>query len=235
MDLQTTESASFRGRLGTTQTVLQRRFLRHFGQQGSNRWYVSHPTNRSGTFHEQSTFDSRLLRLWRQWATNPKSLSLGRDYSHVPLSSTYQSPSSLTKQWRYAQQLAAQQWNRLQKEYKESYPSLNPRQKWTAVSKPLNPGYVVWILWAFTPRCLWPLGHLISPVSHGKEVELSEEDQYRQYKERTPRGEQVIPTIRLSALQTSEWKMLKIIYSQRDKERIQSYLDMNFNFLELNI
>ena len=37
MDLQPTESASFRGRLGTTHTFLQRHVLRHFGQLGANR------------------------------------------------------------------------------------------------------------------------------------------------------------------------------------------------------
>ena len=88
--------------------------------------------------------------------------------------------------------------------FKEFYPSLIPRQKWTAVSKPLKPGSVVWILQEFTPRGLWLLGRIISPVSHGKEVEFSEECQYRQYKVRTPKGEQVIPAIRLSALETSE-------------------------------
>ena len=131
----------------------------------------------------------------------PNHFLLGRAYSNVPLSSTYQSPSSITKQWKYAQQLADHLWNRLQKEF---YPSLIPRQKWTAVSKPLKPGSVVWILQEFTPRGLWPLGRINSPVSHGKEVEFSEEGQYRQYKVRTPRGEQVIPAIRLSALESSE-------------------------------
>ena len=131
----------------------------------------------------------------------PNHFLLGRAYSNVPLSSTCQSPSSITKQWRYAQQLADQLWNRLQKEF---YPSLIPRQKWTAVSKPLKRSVVVWILQECTPRGLWPLGHFISPVSHDKEVEYLEEGQYRQYKVRTPRGGQVIPAIRLSALETSE-------------------------------
>ena len=126
---------------------------------------------------------------------------LWRAYSNVPLSSFYLSPSSTTKQWKYAQQLAAQLWNRLQKKF---YPSLIPRQKWTAVSKPLKPGLVVWILQEFTPQGLWPLGRIIFLVSHGKEVEFSEECQYRQYKVRTPRGEEIIPAIRLSALETSD-------------------------------
>ena len=54
---------------------------------------------------------------------------------------------------------------------------LNPRQKRTAVSKPLKLDSVVWILQEFTPRGLWPLGRSISPVSHGKEVEFPGEGQ----------------------------------------------------------
>ena len=87
---------------------------------------------------------------------------------------------------------------------KKSCPSLNARQKTTAVSKPLKLDSVVWILQEFTPRGLWPLGRSISPVSHGKEVEFPREGQYRQYKVRTPRGEQVNPAIRLSVVETKE-------------------------------
>ena len=62
----------------------------------------------------------------------------------------------------------------------------------------------MWILQNFTPQGLWPLGRIVSPVTHGKDVEFLEEGQYRQYKVQTPRGQQVIPAIRLSALETSE-------------------------------
>ena len=108
----------------------------------------------------------------------PNHFLLERAYSNIPVSSTYQSPSSITKQRKYAQQLAVHLWNCLQKEF---YPSLIPRQKRTAVSKPLKPGSVVWISQEFTPLGLWPLGRIISPVSHSK-VEFSEKGQYRQTK-----------------------------------------------------
>ena len=89
----------------------------------------------------------------------PNRFLLGGVYSNVPLRSAYQSPSTITKQWKYAQQLADHLWNRHQKEF---YPSLNPRRKWTAVLNPLKSSSVVWILQDFTPRGLWSLGRIIS-------------------------------------------------------------------------
>ena len=81
----------------------------------------------------------------------PNHFLLGRAYSNVPLSQPYPSPATISKQWKFAQQLADYLWNRLQKEF---YPSLIPRQKWTVLSKPLQPGSIVWILQEFTPRGL---------------------------------------------------------------------------------
>ena len=146
----------------------------------------------------------------------PNHFLLGRAYSNVPLNQLYPSPATISKQWKVAQQLADYLWSRLQKEF---YPSLNPRQKWTALSKTLQPGSIVWILQEFTPRGLWRLGRILAPVSNGEEVEFSKENQYRQYKLWTPRGELILPPIRLCALENS-FQITKINYSKRDKRII---------------
>ena len=148
----------------------------------------------------------------------PNHFLLGRAYSNVPLSQPYPSPATISKQWKFAQQLADYLWNRLQKEF---FPSLIPRQKWTSLSKPLQPGSIVWILQEFTPRGLWPFGRIIANVSNGEEVEFSKENQYKQTNF-GHHGENLFCQLSDCVLwnKTNRFQITKINYSKKDKRII---------------
>ena len=81
---------------------------------------------------------------------------LGRAHASMPPLQTQQ-PSTLSRQWKFTQQLATHIWKRLMKEF---IPTLLPRQRWTKKTLPIKIGEIVWTLQDMTPRGLWPIGRI---------------------------------------------------------------------------
>ena len=123
-------------------------------------------------------------------ALTPNHFLLGRAHGKIPLTFYHDKSTPLTRQWKFAQQLADHVWKRLQKEY---YPTLLPRKKWTAKTIDLKPGTLVWILKQFTPRGLWPLGRVIKALSH-------DSTQFKRYLVKTRLGEKEYPAVQLAPL-----------------------------------
>ena len=89
-------------------------------------------------------------------ALTPNHFLLWRSHANMPTLQTQQ-PSTLSRQWKFAQQLATHIWKRLMKEF---IPTLLPRQRWTKKTPPIKIGEIVWILQDMTPRVLWPIGRI---------------------------------------------------------------------------
>ena len=86
-------------------------------------------------------------------ALTPNHFLLGRAHASMSPIQTQQ-PSTLSRQWKFAQHLATHIWKRLMK---ECIPTLLPRQRWTKKTPPIKIGEIVWILQDMTPRGLWPI------------------------------------------------------------------------------
>ena len=123
-------------------------------------------------------------------ALTPNHFLLGRAHGKIPLTFYHDKSTPLTRQWKFAQQLADHVWKRLQKEY---YPTLLPRKKWTAKTMDLKPGTPVWILKEFTPRGLWPLGRVIKALSR-------DSTQFKRDLIKTQLGEKEYPAVQLAPL-----------------------------------
>ena len=89
-------------------------------------------------------------------ALTPNHFLLGRAHASMPPLKTQQ-PSTLSRQWKFAQQLATHIWKRLMKQF---IPTLLPRQQWTKKTPPIKIGEIVWILQDMTPRGLWSVGRI---------------------------------------------------------------------------
>ena len=112
---------------------------------------------------------------------------LGRAHASMPPLQTQQ-PSTLSRQWKFAQQLATHIWKRLMKEF---IPTLLPRQRWTKKTPPIKIGEIVWILQDMTPRGLWPIGRITGNKP-------TDDDQIRVYFDKIRDKIASIPAIRLA-------------------------------------
>ncbi|XP_063720246.1 uncharacterized protein LOC134846785 [Symsagittifera roscoffensis] len=120
-------------------------------------------------------------------ALTPNHFFLGRAHASMPPLQTQQ-PSTLSRQWKFAQQLATHIWKRLMKEF---LPTLLPRQRWTKKTPPIKIGKIVWILQDMTPRGLWPIGR----ITRNKPTD---DDQIRVYFVKIRDKIASIPAIRLA-------------------------------------
>ena len=99
-----------------------------------------------------------------------------------------QQPSTLGRQWKFAQQLSTHIWKRLMKEF---IPALLPRQQWTKKTPPVKIGEIVWILQDMTLRGLWPIGRITGNKP-------TDDDQTRVYTIKVSDKIVSIPAIRLA-------------------------------------
>ncbi|XP_063710185.1 uncharacterized protein LOC134838713 [Symsagittifera roscoffensis] len=114
---------------------------------------------------------------------------LGRAHATMPPLQTQQ-PSTLSRQWRFAQQLSTNIWKRLMKEF---IPTLMPRQRWTTKTPPIKVGEIVWIFQDMTPRGLWPIGRITGNKP-------TDDDQTRVYTVKVRDKIVSIPAIRLATV-----------------------------------
>ena len=103
-------------------------------------------------------------------ALTPNLFLLGRAHASMPPLQTQQ-PSTLSRQWKFAQQLATHIWKRWMKEF---ILTLLPRQRWTKKTPPIKLGEIVWILQDMMPRGLWSIGRITGN-------EPTDDDQIRVY------------------------------------------------------
>ena len=135
MDLQPCLCSSFRSCMRTTHKISQRLVLCHHRKPDSNRQHIQHRSLRSWTLHERKTHHY-------SFSIARNHFFLGRPHASMPPLQTQQ-PSTLSRQWKFAQQLATHIWKRLRKEF---IPTLLPRQRWTKKTPPIKIGEIVWIL-----------------------------------------------------------------------------------------
>ena len=122
-------------------------------------------------------------------ALTPNHFFLGKAHASMPPLHTQQ-PSTLSRQWKFAQQLATHIWKRLMKEFS---PTLLPRQRWTKKTPLIKIGKIVWILQDMTPRGLWPIGRITGNKP-------TDDDQIRVYFVKIRDKIASIPAIRLASV-----------------------------------
>ena len=106
----------------------------HHRKPDSNKRHIQHPSLRSWTLHERKTHHySFIIARWC-WSPHPKLFS-SRESACQHATSTNQQPSTLSRQWLFAQQLATHFWKSLMKDF---ISTILPRQRWTKKTPPIN-------------------------------------------------------------------------------------------------
>ena len=94
-------------------------------------------------------------------ALTPNHLLLGRACPNLPPGVFTETDLSSRKRWRHGQQLADEFWRRWRREY---LPTLTARRKWTTESANLRPGELVLIAEDNTPRGMWVMARVVTPI-----------------------------------------------------------------------